>query len=67
MILQTQETEADDKYVLKTAIPSGDKIMTGTKASATVSKPAVEEVTNVKTSLEALIDALSARGIITIA
>ena len=61
------KTEADGKYALKTAIPSGDKIMTGTKASATVSKPAGEEVAQVKTSLEALIDALSARGIITIA
>ena len=61
------KAEADGKYALKTAIPSGDKIMTGTKASATVSKPAGEEVADVKTSLEALIDALSARGIITIA
>ena len=61
------KTDADGKYALKTAIPSGDKIMTGTKASATVSKPAGEEVADVKTSLEALIDALSARGIITIA
>ena len=61
------KTEADGKYALKTAIPSGDKIMTGTKAGATVSKPAGEEVADVKTSLEALIDALSARGIITIA
>ena len=61
------KTDADGKYALKTAIPSGDKIMTGTKAGATVSKPAGEEVTDVKTSLEALIDALSARGIITIA
>ena len=61
------KTDTDGKYALKTAIPSGDKIMTGTKASATVSKPAGEEVADVKTSLEALIDALSARGIITIA
>ena len=60
------KTEADGKYALKTAIPSGDKIMTGTKASATVAKPAGEEVADVKTSLEALIDALAARGIITI-
>ena len=61
------KTDTDGKYALKTAIPSGDKIMTGTKASATVSKPAGEEIADVKTSLEALIDALSARGIITIA
>ena len=61
------KTDTDGKYALKTAIPSGDKIMTGTKAGATVSKPAGEEVADVKTSLEALIDALSARGIITIA
>ena len=60
------KSEADGKYALKSAIPSGDKIMTGTKASATVAKPAGEEVADVKTSLEALIDALSARGIITI-
>ena len=60
------KTEADGKYALKTAIPIGDKIMTGTKASATVAKPAGEEVADVKTSLEALIDALAARGIITI-